>query len=61
MAVNIYAVVYDAVVCDAVAYDAVVCVWYEIARMWKAVGFKLMQKMNIAVAVMLMADVLFCN
>ena len=29
----IYAVVYDAVV-----YDAVVCLWYEIARMWKAVG-----------------------
>ena len=22
----------------AVVYDAVVCVWYEIARMWKAVG-----------------------
>ena len=51
MAVDIYAVV----------YDAVVCVWYEIARMWKAVGFKLMQKINIGVAVMLMADVLFCN
>ena len=59
---DIYAVGYDAVVYDAVdIYDAVVCVWYEIARMWKAVGFKLMQKMNIAVAVMLMADVLFCN